>query len=40
MYPNEKLDNIELMSMLYTEKDCKTIAKDHGYTDKEIAKLF
>ena len=40
MYPNEKLDNIELMSMLYTEKDCKTIAKDHGSTDKEIAKLF
>ncbi len=40
IYPNEKLDNIELLSTLYTEKDCKNIAKDYGYTDKEIAKLF
>lgn len=40
IYPNRKQDEIELLSMMYTEKDCKDLAKAQGYADKDIAKMF
>jgi len=40
IYPNQKQDEIELMSMMYNEKDCKELARQHGYADKDIEKMF
>jgi hypothetical protein len=39
LYPNKKLDEIELLSQLYTEEDCKILARDHGFDEKQIQKL-
>lgn len=40
MYPAKKDDEIELMSMLTTEKECKELARSMGYEDKQVDKLF
>ncbi len=40
IYPNKKLDEIELMSQLMKPADVKKLAQSHGYDDKEIAKLL
>jgi hypothetical protein len=40
IYPNQKQDEIELMSMMYNEKDCKELARQHGYADKDIDRMF
>jgi hypothetical protein len=40
LYPNKKLDEIELLSQLYTEEDCKILARDHGFDEKQIQKIF
>lgn len=39
-YPAKKDDEIELMSMLTTEKECKELARSMGYEDKQVDKLF
>lgn len=40
IYPNRKMDELELLSAISTEKECKELAKLHGYDDKQIEKLF
>jgi hypothetical protein len=40
IYPDRKDDELELMSKIYTEKDCIELARDHGYSDQQIQKLF
>jgi hypothetical protein len=40
IYPNKKLDEIELLASLSTDKECKELAKLHGYEDKQIEKMF
>jgi hypothetical protein len=40
IYPNKKMDELELLSAISTEKECKELAKLHGYDDKQIDKLF
>ncbi|NDG28533.1 hypothetical protein EB118_00320 [bacterium] len=40
IYPDRKDDEIDLMAKLYTKKELKELAKDHGYSDKEIADLI
>ena len=40
LYPNYKPQDLEVLATLHTESDCKIIAKDHGFTDKEISKMF
>jgi predicted transcriptional regulator len=39
IYPNKKQDELEMMAQLMTKKEFKELAEQHGYTDKEIAKL-
>lgn len=38
LYPNKKMDEIELMSMLSTDKDIKTLARKYGMDEATIAK--
>jgi len=40
IYPNAKLDEIELMMQLMTGKEMRELARRHGYDDKQIDKLF
>lgn len=40
IYPNRKQDELEMLSQLMTLKDLKYLAEQHGYSDKEIDKLF
>jgi hypothetical protein len=40
IYPNKKLDEIELLASLSTDKECKELARLHGYEDKQIEKMF
>ena len=39
IYTNAKLDEIELLAKLTDTKSLKQLAKDHGYTDKQINDL-
>lgn len=38
IYPNKKLDEIEILSSLVTEKDIKDLARKHGMDEPTIAK--
>lgn len=38
LYPNKKMDEIELMSMLATDKDVKALARKYGMDEATIAK--
>lgn len=38
IYPNKKMDEVEMMSELITDKDLKALAKTHGMDDAFIAK--
>lgn len=40
LYPNKKTDEIALMSKLISKKDAMNLARDHGYDEKQIAKMF
>jgi len=40
LYPSKKQDELELLSELMTLKEIKELARQHGYEDKEIEKLF
>lgn len=40
IYPNRKMDELELLSIINTAKDIKELAKQHGYDDKQIEKLL
>ena len=40
IYPNRKQDELEMLSNLMSLKDLKELAANHGYSDKEIEKLF
>jgi hypothetical protein len=39
IYPNAKLDDLEILSKMMDTKQVKQLAKDHGYTDKQINDL-
>ena len=38
LYPNKKIDEIELMAQLATDKDVKELARKYGYDEATIAK--
>jgi hypothetical protein len=38
LYPNKKIDELELLSAMSTDKELKTLARDHGMEDAEITK--
>lgn len=40
IYPNRKLDELEMLVTLMPLKEFKELAANHGYSDKEITKLF
>ena len=40
IYPHRKMDELELLSAISTEKECKELARLYGYDDKQIEKLF
>jgi hypothetical protein len=40
LYPEKKLDEIELLSNIMTLAEAKTLAQQHGYDDKQISKIF
>ncbi len=40
IYPNMKDDELDLLSVLNTEADCKKLARDQGFDEKQIEKLF
>lgn len=40
LYPNKKNDELELLSELHTEADCKKLAQSYGFDEKEIQKMF
>lgn len=40
LYPNRKQDELEMMAEIMDLKDFKELAKDVGYSDKEIKDLF
>jgi hypothetical protein len=40
VYPNKKNDEIELLAKLTTKQEAKELARDFGYEESEIAKMF
>lgn len=40
IYPNKKVDEIELLAKMSTDKELKELAKKHGMDDPTIAKKF
>lgn len=40
IYPNKKYEELEMIAKLATFSDMKQLAKDYGYDDKEIGKIF
>lgn len=36
IYPTAKLDDLEVLSKIMDTKELKRLARDHGYTDKQI----
>jgi hypothetical protein len=40
IYPDKKDDELELLSLLTTEKEAKKLAEDYGFTNEQIAKFF
>jgi len=40
IYPNHKIDEIELMCQLLSDDQVKELAKDHGYQDSDVDKLL
>ena len=40
IYPNKKMDEVELMAKLTTDKELKDLAKRYGMEDKDITKKF
>ena len=40
LYPHLKGDEVELLLSLNSLDDLKQLAKDSGYTDKEIKEIF
>ena len=40
IYPDKKVDELELLAKLVSKKELKDLARDLGYEEKEIAKLF
>lgn len=40
IYPSRKQDELEIIAELSSTKELKQLAEQHGYSDKEIAKLF
>jgi hypothetical protein len=40
IYPNKKTDEIELLSLMSTDKEIKDLARRHGLDDATIAKKF
>lgn len=39
IYPNAKIDEINMLANMLGVKELKQLAKDHGYTDKQINDL-
>ncbi len=39
-YPNMKDDEITLLALINTESDCKALARDQGFDEKQIEKMF
>jgi hypothetical protein len=40
IYPNHKLQDLEILDQLLTIDQIKELAEKHGYSDKEIKQLF
>lgn len=40
IYPNRKQDEVEMLAQLMDTKELKALARQHGYEDKEIDKMF
>jgi hypothetical protein len=40
LYPDKKIDEIELLAELTTISDAKKLAQDYGYDDKQITKIL
>jgi hypothetical protein len=40
IYPNRKQDEVEILAQLMDTKELKTLARSHGYDDKQIEKMF
>ncbi|CAB4125810.1 hypothetical protein UFOVP181_414 [uncultured Caudovirales phage] len=38
IYPNRKMDELEMLAEITTDKDIKALAKTHGMADADIAK--
>jgi hypothetical protein len=38
LYPNKKMDEVELMAMMATDKEIKELARRYGIEDSVIAK--
>lgn len=39
VYPNAKIDDLEVLATVMDKKELKQLAKDHGYDDKQISDL-
>ena len=40
IYPNYKSDEIEVLSKITTKSEAKDLARQYGYDEKQIAKMF
>ncbi len=40
IYPNKKQDEIELLAKMMSVQELKDLAREHGYEEKQIAKMF
>lgn len=40
LYPNMKIDEVEMLAKMTSDKEIKELAKDHGLDDKQIKELL
>jgi hypothetical protein len=40
IYQDKRSDELELLSQLYTESECKELAREYGWDDNQISKIF
>ena len=40
LYPTQKMDELELLAKIISDKELKEIAKNHGYDDQTIKKIL
>jgi hypothetical protein len=40
IYPQKKMDEVEMLAVLLTTKEIKALAEEHGFDEKKLDKMF